>query len=215
MSARRTLGVLGGTFDPVHLGHLDATEAARTALGLDEIRLIPSWDPPHRAGHPRASAFHRFALVALAIDGRPGYHASDMELLRSGPSYTIDSLRALHAEGWQPSQLFFILGADAFAEIATWRAFPDVLDAANFVVAARPGTSPASAIARVPGLGARLGDPAAAGEGRPTRVVALQARTRDISSTMIRERIAARVAIDDLVPPSVARHILTHHLYER
>src|SRR5687767_388408 len=113
----RRIGVLGGTFDPVHYGHLDAAGAAQAALALDDVRLIPSHDPPHRPVDPLASAFHRFALLALAIDGRAGWRVSDAEVRRQGASYTIDTLRALHAEGCHPSQIFFIIGADAFAEI--------------------------------------------------------------------------------------------------
>src|ERR1044071_5581184 len=120
----RRLGLLGGTFDPIHYGHLDAAAAARQALALDEIRFLPAHDPPHRRTDPRATAFHRFALVALAIDGVDAYTASDAELLREGPSYTIDTLRSIEREGWRPSQIFFILGSDAFAEIASWYAFP-------------------------------------------------------------------------------------------
>ena len=130
----RTLGVLGGTFDPIHFGHLDAAEAARAALSLDEILVVPSHDPPHRPVDPHATPFHRFAMAALAATGRPGYQVSDMELVREGASYTVDTLRALQRQGWSASQLFFILGSDAFAEVATWREYPRVLDEANFVV---------------------------------------------------------------------------------
>ncbi len=156
MTATRSIGVLGGTFDPIHLGHLDAAEAARTALQLDEIRLLPLHSPPHRTASPMANAFHRFALVALAIQDRPAYRVSELELTRTGHSYTADSLRAMHSEGWTPSQIFFILGADAFAEISTWREFPTVLDGAHFVVVARPGTSLDDAAARTPALRERL-----------------------------------------------------------
>jgi nicotinate-nucleotide adenylyltransferase len=214
MTTAGTIGILGGTFDPIHFGHLDAAEAARTALQLDHIRLLPSHDPPHRSTSPMASAFHRFALVALAIQGRPAYRVSELELTRSGHSYTADTLRAMHAEGWTPLQIFFILGADAVAEIATWREFPTVLNGAHFVVIARPGTSLETAAARTPELGPRLhrfGD-AIPRDGN-TRIILVEARTRDISSTMIRARLSARQSIDDLVPDAVARHIVNHHLY--
>jgi len=214
MTTAGTIGVLGGTFDPIHFGHLDAAEAARMALQLDHMRLLPSHDPPHRSTSPMASAFHRFALVALAIQGRPSYRVSEMELTRSGHSYTADTLRAMHAEGWTPLQIFFILGADAFAEIATWREFPTVLNGAHFVVIARPGTSLETAAARTPELGQRLHR---CGEAIPhngqTRIILVEARTRDISSTMIRARLSAGQSIDDLVPDAVARHIVNHHLY--
>lgn len=210
----RRLGILGGTFDPVHLGHLDAAEAARDALALDEVLFVPSHDPPHRSAEPHASAFHRFALVALAIDGRPGCRLSDMELKREGSSYTADTLRALRREGWAPRELFFILGADAFADIATWREFPAVLDAAHFVVIARPGISVDVAFARSPDLRSRV-RPVVAGAGvPPTPVIYLvDARTHDVSSTAIRRRLATGERIEGLVPSPVARHILVHHLY--
>jgi len=214
MSARRRLGVLGGTFDPVHFGHLDAGDAAQSALALDEVRLIPAYDPPHRPVDPRASAFHRFALVSLAVAERPSWRASDVELARPGASYSIDTLRALHADGWTASQIFFILGADAFAEIATWREFPDVLDASHFIVVARPGMTLDEAVARTPQLGARLRQPRDAGAASSgTSVFLVAARTRDVSSTEIRTRLAAGLPIDDLVPASVARHIVAHQLY--
>jgi nicotinate-nucleotide adenylyltransferase len=214
MTAARRIGVLGGTFDPIHFGHLDAAEAARTALALDEVVLLPSNDPPHRSADPLASVFHRFALAALAISDLPTYRVSDMELTRAGHSYTADSLRAMHAAGLRPLQIFFILGTDAFAEIATWREFPQVLDGAHFVVIARPGTTLDIAAARTPELASRLHR---AGDAIPhdgkTRIVLVEARTRDISSTNVRTRLAANQSIEDLVPAAVARHIVMHHLY--
>ena len=214
MRATRTIGVLGGTFDPIHFGHLDAAEAARTALHLDEIRLLPLRDPPHRTASPMANAFHRFALVALAIADRPAYRVSEMELMRPGHSYTADSLRAMHAEGWTPSQIFFILGADAFAEIASWREFPAVLDGAHFAVIARPGSSLDAATMRTHELRDRLHRPEETipNDGK-TRIIPINARTRNISSTTIRARLRAREPIIDLVPAAVARHIVAHHLY--
>ena len=193
MSAVRRLGVLGGTFDPIHYGHLRAGDAAAESLQLDEILVIPSHDPPHRTLDPKASAYHRFALAALAIDGRSRWRLSDVELTRSGPSYTAHTLRALHAEGWQASQIFFIIGTDAFAEIATWYDYPAVLDLAHFAVVTRPGT-PAT----------------------PTTSAGISyvnADTPDISSTDIRSRLAAGLSIADLVPRAVERYILNHRLY--
>jgi nicotinate-nucleotide adenylyltransferase len=198
----RRLGVLGGTFDPVHFGHLDAADAARTALGLDGVLFIPLHDPPHRPADPQASAFHRFAMVSLAVAERPGDGVSDMELQRAGTSYTWDTLRALQGQGWQAGELFVILGGDAFADIAMWHRYPSVLDCANFVVVTRPGTAADAALARNPEL-----------RSRPN-ITLVEARTRDVSSTTIRQRIAQGRPIDDLVPAAVARHISTHHLYQ-
>jgi nicotinate-nucleotide adenylyltransferase len=196
----KRLGILGGTFDPIHVGHLDAADAARAALSLDEVVFIPSLDPPHRPTDPRATPYHRFALVALAIGGRAGWRASDIELRRTGPSYTVTTLRALHADGWKALQLFFILGTDAFAEIATWHEYPAVLDCANFVVITRPGA-------------ALTGHPDRAAGGDEPGIVFVEARTRDVSSTAIRARLAAGQRIDDMVPAAVARHIFAHQLY--
>jgi nicotinate-nucleotide adenylyltransferase len=201
--APRRLGLLGGTLDPIHVGHLDAADAARAALRLDEIVVIPAHDPPHRSVDPRASGFHRFAMAALAIEERPGYRVSDMELTREGPSYTALTLRELHGAGWRPSQLFFIIGADAFAEIAAWYDYPAILEACEFAVIARPGTTMADALARTPQLADRV--------GRTIHLV--DAPTADVSSTDIRARLAAGGSADGLVPRAVARHIARHQLY--
>ena len=210
----RRLGILGGTFDPVHCGHLDAAAAAHAALALHEVLFVPSHDPPHRPADPRATGFHRLALVALAINDVKACRVSDVELLRNGTTYTSDTLRALHAEGWAPAQLFFILGADAFAEIAAWHAYPSVLDAANFAVIARPGTTIEAALARNPELLSRTCQMSAAADTSDlTGIFLVEAATRDVSSTLIRRRVADGQPIGDLVPGSVARHIAAHNLY--
>lgn len=210
----RRLGVLGGTFDPVHFGHLDAAAAARSALSLHDVLFVPSHDPPHRPADPHATAFERLALVKLAINGVAAYKVSDVELLREGRSYTSDTLRALHRSGWAPSQLFFILGADTFAEIATWREFPWVLDAAHFAVIARPGTTIEAALARTPDLQSRARAASTVEEaGGRTGVFLVEATTRDISSTLIRRRLALRQPIGDLVPSAVAQYIAAYHVY--
>ena len=210
MTAART-GILGGTFDPVHYGHLDAAAAAQAALALDEVVFLPSHVPPHRQVHPRASGYHRFALVALAIQGHGRFRVSEDELTRDGPSFTIETLRRLHERGYQPTQLFFILGADAFADIATWREFPAVLDAAHFVVVTRPGANLDAALARNPTLAGRVSTDERKCSG--TGIFFVTANTRDVSSTAIRARLAAGHAIDDLVPGPVAAYIEGNDLY--
>jgi len=214
MKSRR-LGILGGTFDPIHVGHLDAGDAARAALALDEIMLIPAHDQPLRVSEPRATVYHRFALAALAVEDRPDWRVSDIELVRQGRSYTEETLRALHECGWRASQLFFILGSDAFAGIASWHGYPGVLDLANFVVIARPGVTIDEADSCVPELRSRISPPPQGDESieGSTRIFLVRAHTRDVSSTIIRERLASGLPIDDLVPPRVARHIEKHHLY--
>ena len=129
----RRLGILGGTFDPVHLGHMDLADAAHRALGLTEIVLVPSNVPPHRP-QPITSAYHRFAMVAFAVQERPGWRAADLELRSDAPSFTSRTLDGFHHRGYRPTELFFVIGADAFFEIESWRDYPNILDAAHFVV---------------------------------------------------------------------------------
>lgn len=207
------LGVLGGTFDPVHLGHLAAGRAAAAALALDEVRLMPSRLPPHRAVGPRASGYHRFAMAALAALGEPGWTVSDLELTREGPSFSFDTLTALTAAGWTATQIFFLIGADAFAEIATWSRFPAVLDLAHFVVVTRPGTTLDDVRARVPALAARVTAPEHVGAGATTAVVLLAAATPDVSSTDIRARAARGDELAGLVTEPVEQYIRRHGLY--
>ena len=210
-------GLRGGTFDPVHEGHVAAAEAALNALGLDRVLLIPSHLPPHRPAQPRASAFHRFAMVSLAVGGHPRLAASDVELQLPGPSFSAVTLRRLLELGYQPWQLFFITGTDAFAEIASWRDYPAVLDLAHFVVISRPGQSFDVLHDRLRGLRARMQPvtaPIAAGAGdRALRVFLVDAVTPDVSSTAVRERTALGEPLAGLVAPEVERHIRRHRLY--
>lgn len=212
MSAR--VGVLGGTFDPIHCGHLAAATAARDALGLAPVLVIPSRIPPHRPIQPHVSAYHRFAMAALAVSGERDLVVSDDELCSEGPSYTATTLERLQSRRWTASQIFFITGADAFAEIATWKRYPEVLDLANFVVVSRPGHRIEELANRVPELAARLRSAADAADaaGKPF-IYLLQAPTPDVSSTSIRERLRHRRPITGLVPPLVETHILQHRLY--
>jgi nicotinate-nucleotide adenylyltransferase len=214
-ASRRRIGVLGGTFDPIHVGHLDAAEAARIELALDEIWLIPSLTPPHRPAGPMASGFHRFAMVALAVAERPHYRACDIELQRAGRSYTIETLQELHASGLLASDIFFIIGVDAFADVHTWRAFPAVLDAANFAVVGRQGRAPEEAILGSPILSSRVApDLQQAPRDGPPKIFPLRGQSRPTSSTVIRARLRAGEAVTDLVPSCVERHIIAHQLYE-
>jgi nicotinate-nucleotide adenylyltransferase len=211
------VGVLGGTFDPVHAGHLDSARAAHLALKLDAVWLMPARVPPHRSEAPHASAYHRFAMLALAVLDLPGLAASDLELRAPAPSYTAHTLRRLAALGHDPLQLFFITGADAFAEIATWRDYPHMLDSAHFLVISRPGCPVATLRGRLPDLASRMID--LEPEGAPVSTLArpavflLDVPTTDVSSTEIRRRIGADEALGNLVPAPVERHIRRHHLY--
>lgn len=210
------LGVVGGTFDPIHNGHIAAAAAAQQALELDAIMLIPSRIPPHRASPAAASAEHRLAMAQLAAADRPGWQASRIELDREGPSYSFDTL----VELGNGTQIFFILGADAFAEIATWSRYPALLDLAHFVVVSRPGITLDSLTARVPELTSRMTTPdrfrlSALGSqlSAQTRVILLESDTPDVSSTEIRRRVRAGESLRGLVPESVAAYINAHRLY--
>jgi len=198
-----TLGVLGGTFDPIHNGHIAAAHAAQDQLALDGISLVPSHIPPHRHDHVGATSEQRFEMARLAAAEHKGWTASRIEVDRQGLSYTFDTLTELGKSG---SQLFFIIGADAFAEIASWSRYPAVLDLANFVVVSRPGITLDSLRARVP----------SAFRDRPsasTRVILAEAHTPDISSTDIRRRVRAGDSLTGFVPDTVARYITAHRLY--
>lgn len=207
------LGLLGGTLDPVHLGHRAAGLAAAQALALDEVRLVPSRIPPHRAVGPQASDHHRFAMAALVAMDEPAWTVSDCEVRRDGPSYTFDTLSELHREGVAATQIFFLIGADAFAEIATWSRYPAVLDLAHFVVVARPGVTLASVQARVPDLALRLTPPSALPARTTPGLALLHAQTPDVSSTDIRTRASGGRSLSGLVSAPVERYIRRHGLY--
>jgi len=222
-----TLGVLGGTFDPIHNGHITAGLRAQSALRLDHVMLVPSRIPPHR--NAGASPEDRLAMAGLVAAEHPGWTASDIELGREGPSFTFDTLTALSrsvrgeatmSKGCGEWQFFFIIGADAFAEIATWSRYPAVLDLAHFAVVARPGITLHSLQARVPDLADRMTTPDLFKRQAPspksdgkTRVILIETATPDVSSTEIRRRVRAGESIGDLVPESVASYVSTHRLY--
>jgi len=217
VSVHRRIGILGGTFDPIHLGHVAVAEAARTYLNLDDVWVVPTRVPPHRASGPAASAYHRFAMAALACADHPGLDTCDVELARPGPSYTADTLRHLHAAGHPAWQLFFVTGADAFAEIATWRDYPAVVNLANFVVVSRPGLAASALPDRLPALAARM-CPADRGSTtavdiNETGIYLVDTPTPDVSSTDVRARIRAGRPIAGLVPPAVSDYIQRHGLY--
>jgi nicotinate-nucleotide adenylyltransferase len=214
MTAAPRVGILGGTLDPIHLGHLETALAARAALALDRIIILPSRVPPHRPHQPRASRYHRFAMAALAVNGVGGLSVSDVELCAPGPSYTADTLTRLHATGLTPSQIFFITGADAFADIGTWHRYPEVLGLSHFVVVSRPGHPAWNMRTRLPPLASRMVSAANDTEhhGQPA-IFLLDARTPDVSSTEIRRRVAAGEPLTGLVPPAVEQHIVQHNLY--
>jgi nicotinate-nucleotide adenylyltransferase len=211
MTTRR-VGILGGTFDPIHCGHLDVGVEAESALALTEVVVITAHIPPHRPP-PVASSYHRFAMVALAVQGRDRWRASDVELEMASTSFTTGTLQRFHDGGFSPGELFFLIGADAFAEIETWKDFPALLDRANFAVVSRPGLPVADLPARLPALAGRMKEPrGAAAPGTPS-IFLIDAPTANVSSTAIRQRCAKGETIANLVPPMVRQHIERHRLY--
>jgi nicotinate-nucleotide adenylyltransferase len=198
-SIKGRTGVLGGTFDPVHVGHLAAAAAAIECAGLDRVIFMPSGQPPHRPS-AAASPEHRFEMTRLAASADPRFMVSDVELRRPGVSYTSDTLRELHA--LHPSaELFLILGWDAARLFSTWHRPEGVRELATIVVVARPGSgSPHQSDLDSAGLG---------GDG----VVLCLERTPDVSASGIREDIKNRRSIEGKVAPAVERYIATHHLY--
>jgi nicotinate-nucleotide adenylyltransferase len=220
MTRTGRIGLLGGTFDPFHHGHLAAALAADAALDLDAVHLIPAHIPPHRTRQPSASPEHRFAMVALGIAETPGLLVDDRELHAEGPSYTSRTLAMFAAEGWQASQLFFITGADAFAEIATWHDYPAILTRTHFVVVSRPGREASSLRDQLPDLASRMrvaeaAAPPGAAETVEPAIWLVHAKTPSVSATAIRVAAGESRAITGLTPPLVEQHIARHGLYGR
>lgn len=211
MTTRR-IGILGGTFDPIHCGHLDLGSAAERALGLTQIVVIAANIPPHRP-QPVASSYHRFAMVALAIGGHERWRASDLELGIGSPSFTTATLQRFHDQGFAAGELFFLTGADAFAEIETWKDFPAILDRSYFAVVSRPGFPVTDLPARLPALARRMTGPSDVATGTTPSIFLIDAATANVSATAIRQRSANGQSIAGLVPPAVGQHIERHALY--
>ena len=211
--SRRRIGILGGTFDPIHRGHTDVAQAACDSIGPMRLVIIPANIPPHRP-QPFASAYHRFAMAALVVASRPGWSVSDLELRIDRPSYTSATLRRHRELGYSASELFFLIGADAFADIGSWRDYPLILDFAHFVAVSRPGCPAGELPGRLPSLAPRMVRPPLdeIAETKPS-IILIDADTTDVSSTAIRRcRVEGR-SISGMVDRSVQQHIEQHGLY--
>jgi nicotinate-nucleotide adenylyltransferase len=212
MPETRRIGILGGTFDPIHRGHMDMGAAAQRALGLTRVHVITANMPPHR-GQPAASSFHRFAMTAIAVSGLDGWVASDLELRMPPPSFTSNTLKRFHERGYRPVELFFVIGADAFAEIGNWRDYPQILDAAHFAVVSRPGHPAKELGQRLPMLAPRMTHSAGDAASAPTSIFLIDEATADVSSSAIRDARARGLSIAGMVPAGVQQHIEQHGLY--
>ena len=193
------LGVLGGTFDPLHNAHLALAEVARSILQLDQVLLVPAGDPWRKRDVPVTAAAHRFAMTAAAVEGRAGLAVSDMEVRRAGPTYTTDTLRTLQSQGRGP--IWFILGSDALEDLPHWHDPRQIIALARLAVAARPGSAvPPEQLDRLlPGL-------AAAVDWLPLDPLA-------VSASAIRGAIAAGRPAAERLPPAVWAYIEEHGLY--
>jgi nicotinate-nucleotide adenylyltransferase len=204
-AATARIGMLGGTFDPIHAGHLALARVALDQLGLDQVLFVPAGQPPHKRGRPITGAEDRLAMVELAIAGEPRFDVSRIEIDRPGPSYTADTAEALVTGSEAddpPIELTVILSAESFAELPSWHDPARLLRLARIAVAPRPGhpaPTPAWLAQRLPGFG--------------DRVIVLEGPHLDTSASDIRARVAAGRPIDQLVPPPVAAYIEAHHLY--
>ena len=218
MSESPRLGVFGGTFDPIHSGHLDVAKSSRRSLNLSKIFFVPTKISPHRNSAPIASGHNRLAMVKLAITDASSYRVSDQELRKNGPAYTSDTLEMFLKAGTSPLQLFFIAGTDAFADITSWYNYPHILDLAHFLVVSRP-SRPASALRKqLPTLASRMKDVSMQGSehspNQQTWIWLVDAKTRNISSSNIKIRLANGESVTDLVPPLVAAHIKQYRTYD-
>lgn len=191
------LGVLGGTFDPVHVGHLMLAEEAREQLGLGRMLFVPAGQPWRKAGRQISEAKHRLAMLRVAVDDNPAFEVSELETGRAGPSYTGETLAAI-GDNHKDAELFFIMGEDALADLPNWRDPDRIVELAMLAVARRAGAGALS-----PELVAIA----------PGREIWLSMPQIGISSSDIRERVRKRLSVRYRVPDAVERYIREHKLY--
>lgn len=218
------LGLLGGTFNPIHNGHLAIAREVRDRLQLDRILFIPTGDPPHKNDQSLAPAAARYEMVRLAIADTPSFALSDIEVRRQGKSYSIDTIRILKQQLEPAADLYFVIGLDAFLDIHHWRAPLELLQLCRFVVVPRQGFSYQS-LATIPllppldhqvlahldrGTVPRLDISIPSGQ----TVICLPIPLYPISASEIRQRIRHKQSLANLLPPSVGSYILQHRLYQ-
>lgn len=206
--AARRVGILGGTFDPIHFGHLVIADQVREALELDRVVFIPAAMPPHKLEEQVTPAVERAAMVELAIAGNPGFSMCPIELERSGPSYTVDTLSELADEAARQGvdrEFHFILSVEALALFKSWHEPARLLELARLAVVARPG-------APMP-VGRRLGPLLPGGAASMSRVECVETMLIPHSASDVRARVASGRSIRYLVPPAVEAYIRDHRLY--
>ena len=199
---KKRLGILGGTFDPIHIGHLEIAKSIYEQLHLEKIIFIPAYIAPHKVGQDFAPAMDRYIMTKLAIDPYPYFTVSDMELKRSGVSYTYDTLVELH-KIYPEHEFFFIIGADSVTGLHTWHRYQEMFELTTFVGAERPGYDNSAIVQAVKNLGKRAEE----------KIMLLDTPENSISSTSIREKIRKGESLNGLVPQTVEAYILEHKLY--
>ncbi len=204
----RSVGILGGTFNPPHLGHLAVACNARDTLRLQRVVLMPARIPPHKPTGEDPGPEHRLRMCLLAIDGVDGLSACPLEIDRAGPSYTVDTLDAIHARH-PTDQLTFIAGADTACTLPAWREPAKLLELADLAVAARDGSGRQGVLDSVAPLIAARGAAGAHGPG----LTFLDMPMIEVSSSMVRQRVTRDEPIEDLVGQAVAGYIVEHGLY--
>ncbi len=211
-TASKRIGILGGTFDPVHIGHLRGALEVADALGLDELRLVPSARPPHR-DVPQVSAQDRLAMVERAVDGVTPLVVDARELQRDKPSYSIDTLELMRAELAAQDQVFLLLGWDAFCGLPTWHRWEELLQHCHILVLQRPDadSEPPDALRNL--LAARsVSDPLAL-KGPSGQIAFVWQTPLAVSATQIRQLLASGKSVRFLVPDAVLAYIDAHGLY--
>jgi len=214
----QAIGILGGTFDPVHFGHLRMAQELRDELQLASVRFVPAASPPHR-DQPQTAAAHRVAMTRLAIAGNPAFSLDTRELDRPGPSYTFDTLTELRAELGRDTPLCLLVGGDAFLGLPTWHRWRELLDLAHIVVAHRPGAIPSEA-AMADELRAlwekrRTDDPASLHRSPAGNILLHRITALDIAASAIRSTLRHGRSVRYLLPDAVSDYIQTHHLYQK
>lgn len=199
----RRIGVLGGTFDPVHNGHIGLAEDAKKQAGLDQVLLIPAKLQPFKLDKNVTDGFHRLEMLRLAVLKSPGLIASDHELKSEGVSYTYKTLRSIQQQEGKDARLYFITGTDAFLKISTWKNAEELLKNYSFAVGSRPGYKETELNECIEHLKNVYN----------TDIVKIENRKRDISATEIRQRMSEGAGLTGLVPETVERYIEEHGLY--
>lgn len=208
----RKVGILGGTFDPIHIGHLRGAIEVAEQLGLDELRLIPSARPPHR-DTPEVSAQDRLAMVELAVAGLPPLLADDRELQRAQASYSIDTLESLRFELAAEDQLFLLLGWDAFCGLPSWHRWQQLLSHCHLLVLQRPDTDGVLTPVLLELLATRQVSDAQALNGPSGQILLLEQAPLAVSASHIRQLLGSGKSARFLVPDSVLAYIHAHGLY--